>query len=102
MPIVDLARIYALGEGITNVNTTERLKKVAGSASLSKSGSANLLDAFEFLGTLRIQHQAKQIDSGQEADNYMAPAEISRLEREHMKDAFKVIQTMQSSLQLRF
>ncbi len=102
VPIVDLARIYALAEGIEAVNTTERLKKAAGSPSLSKEGSANLLDAFEFLATLRIQHQAKQIDSGKTADNFMAPAEISKLEREHMKDAFKVIQTMQSTLKLRF
>jgi len=102
MPIVDLARIYALAEGVTAVNTTKRLKKTAGTASLSKEGSANLLDAFEFLGTLRIQHQAKQIDSGKTADNFMPPTEISKLEREHMKDAFKVIKTMQSSLQMRF
>jgi CBS domain-containing protein len=102
VPIVDLARIYALAEGIAAVNTTERLKKAAGTQSLSKEGSANLLDAFEFLATLRIQHQSKQIDSGKTADNFMAPADISRLEREHMKDAFKVIQTMQSSLKMRF
>ncbi len=102
VPIVDLARIYALAEGIAAVNTTERLKQAAGTQILSKEGSANLLDAFEFLATLRIQHQAKQIDSGKTADNFMAPAEISKLEREHMKDAFKVIQTMQSTLKLRF
>ena len=102
VPIVDLARIYALAEGITAVNTTKRLKKAAGTQSLSKEGSANLLDAFEFLATLRIQHQAKQIDSGKTADNFMAPTAISRLEREHMKDAFKVIQTMQSALHQRF
>ncbi len=102
VPIVDLARIYALAEGITAVNTTKRLKKAAGTKTLSKDGAANLLDAFEFLATLRIQHQAKQIDSGKTADNFMAPAEISKLERAHMKDAFKVIQTMQSALHQRF
>ncbi len=102
VPIVDLARIYALAEGIDSVNTADRLEKAAGTQSLSKEGSANLLDAFEFLATLRIEHQAKQIDAGKTPDNYMAPSEISRLEREHMKDAFKVIQTMQSALHHRF
>ncbi len=98
-PIVDLARIYALSEGITPVNTIERLKMAAGTPSLSKEGAANLIDAFEFLGALRIQHQARQIQDNKPPDNYIKPVNISRLEREHLKDAFKVIRTMQSNLQ---
>ncbi len=101
-PIVDLARIYALAEGISAVNTQERLERAAGTASLSKDGAANLLDALEFIGTLRMQHQTRQIAAGQNPDNFMSPKEISRLEREHLKDAFKVIQTMQSSLANRY
>ena len=98
-PIVDLARIYALSEGITAVNTIERLKRVAGTPSLSKSGAADLIDAYEFLGTLRIKHQARQIKNNEPADNFLSPKDISKLEREHLKDAFKVIQAMQNNLQ---
>jgi len=101
-PIVDLARIYALAEGIKAVNTVERLQKAAGTPSLSKEGAANLQDALTFIGTLRIKHQAKQIQKNQETDNYMSPVEISKLEREHLKDAFKVIQTMQTSLERKY
>ncbi|HBR97632.1 MAG TPA: hypothetical protein DD979_09690 [Gammaproteobacteria bacterium] len=101
-PIVDLARIYALAEGVTPVNTIERLKQVSGSGSLSTDGGANLLDAFEFIGSLRIRHQAQQIRNGAKTDNYMSPKSLSRLEREHLKDAFKVIQSMQSSLERKF
>ncbi|MCB1754769.1 MAG: cyclic nucleotide-binding/CBS domain-containing protein [Gammaproteobacteria bacterium] len=102
VPIVDLARIYALAEGIAPVNTTERLELAAGTKSLSREGSANLLDAFEFIGSLRIQHQARQIRNGKKPDNYMSPKSLSRLEREHLKDAFKVIQTMQSAIERSF
>lgn len=98
-PIVDLARIYALSEGIEAVNTIERLRLAAGTKSLSKTSSANLIDAYEFLGMLRVEHQARQLQESVEPDNYLAPKEISRLEREHLKDAFKVIKTMQSSRQ---
>ncbi len=98
-PIVDLARIYALSEGISEVNTVERIKKAAGTKSLSAEGAANLLAALTFIGSLRIKHQSNQIRNGEIADNYMPPKAISKLEREHMKDAFKVIQTMQSSLE---
>ncbi len=101
-PIVDLARIYALSEGIAAVNTLERLEATAGTATLSAAGAANLRDALEFIGILRLEHQARQIQRGETPDNFMSPKEISRLEREHLKDAFKVIQTMQATLQSRY
>ena len=66
------------------------------------SGKSNLLDAFEFIGELRIEHQAAQIRRGEKADNFLSPKQLSRLERAHLKDAFKVIQTMQESLSHRY
>ncbi len=98
-PIVDLARIYALSEGISSVNTIERLKQASGTKSLSKNASANLIDALEFLGSLRLTHQSNQLAAGLQADNFLAPKEISRLEREHLKDAFKVIKSLQDNRQ---
>ena len=99
-PIVDLARIYALAEGVKAVNTIERIRQVAGTPSLSKPSAASLIDAFEFLGLLRSTHQAKQLQAGKQPDNYLHPKEISRLEREHLKDAFKVIKTLQKARQV--
>ena len=98
-PIVDLARIYALSEGIASVNTIERLQQAAGTPSLTKSSAANLIDAYEFLSMLRMMHQANKLQQGQQPNNYLSPKEISKLEREHLKDAFKVIKTMQDSRQ---
>ncbi|GHE97234.1 putative nucleotidyltransferase substrate binding domain-containing protein [Thalassotalea profundi] len=98
-PIVDLARIYALAEGIAATNTIERLKLASGTPSLTKASAANLIDAYEFLGILRMNHQATKIQAGEAPDNYLAPKNISKLEREHLKDAFKVIKTMQDNRQ---
>jgi CBS domain-containing protein len=98
-PIVDLARIYALSEGISSVNTIERLKQAAGTPSLSTASAANLVDAFEFLSMLRMVNQADKLQQGLEPNNYLSPKDISKLEREHLKDAFKVIKTMQDSRQ---
>jgi len=101
-PIVDLARIYALSQGISTVNTIERIKQAAGSAAITKSSADNLIDAYEFLGVLRVKHQANKLMQGLEADNYLSPKELSKLEREHLKDAFKVIKTLQDSRQATF
>ena len=99
-PIVDLARIYALSEGIATVNTIERLQQAAGTKSLTKSSAASLIDAYEFLSMLRIVHQAKKLQRGQQPNNYLSPKEISKLEREHLKGVFKVIKTLQDSRKL--
>ncbi len=101
-PIVDLARIYALSQGISAVNTIERIQQAAGTAAITKSSAENLIDAYEFLGILRVKHQAKKLVQGLEADNYLSPKELSKLEREHLKDAFKVIKTLQDSRQANF
>ena len=101
-PIVDLARIYALQEGVEAVNTLERLKAVSGTSSLTKSSARNLIDAFEFLGYLRLSHQARLLQAGTKPDNYLPPKAISRLEREHLKDAFKVIKTLQNNRQVTY
>jgi len=98
-PVVDLARIYALSEGISAVNTIERIQQAAGTASLTKASADNLIDAYEFLGMLRVEHQAKELMRGDSPDNYLSPKEISKLEREHLKDAFKVIKTLQDARQ---
>ncbi len=101
-PIVDLARIYALQEGVEAANTLERLKAVAGSRSLTNSSARNLIDAFEFLGYLRLNHQAQLLQTGRKPDNFLPPKAISRLEREHLKDAFKVIKELQNNRQVTY
>ncbi|PWQ94351.1 DUF294 nucleotidyltransferase-like domain-containing protein [Leucothrix pacifica] len=101
-PIVDLARIYALAEGIKTVNTRERILQAAGTNSLSEDGAADLLAAFEFIGEQKIQHQTRQIKRNEKADNFLPPKDIPQLEREYLKDAFKVIQTMQNSIKMKY
>ncbi|MEN8175637.1 MAG: putative nucleotidyltransferase substrate binding domain-containing protein [Pseudomonadota bacterium] len=102
VPITDLARVHALSEGIAAVNTAERLRAVARTPAVSEEMGENLEDALEFIATLRIRHQAIQIKRGLKADNYLPPTGLSALERDQLKDAFGVIQTMQESLASRY
>jgi CBS domain-containing protein len=102
VPIVDLARIYALSAGIPEINTIERLEAGAKVQAVSRDGAANLIDALEFIGTLRMRHQALQLRQGLKADNYLSPDDLSRLERGHLKDAFSLINTMQEALAQRY
>lgn len=102
VPIVDLARVFSLSEGLEEVDTIHRLKRAAKTSAVSKDGGANLIDAFEFVATLRVQHQVRQIRAGLKPDNYISPEELSPLERSHLKDAFSLIATIQETLGQRY
>lgn len=102
VPITDIARLLALSLGKAQVNTVDRLRACAGTLALSTDMAENLEDALEFIASLRIQHQANQIRRGVKADNYVPPDQLSELEREHLKHAFKVIQLMQETMTKRF
>jgi len=98
VPVVDLARVHALSARIGQINTIERLQAGVQVRALSRDGAANLIDALELIGTLRMRHQARQIRAGRKADNHLSPDELSSPERGHIKDAFSLINTMQEAL----
>ncbi|MBH1977856.1 MAG: CBS domain-containing protein [Comamonadaceae bacterium] len=102
VPIVDLARVYALAGGVAAVNTHDRLEQVAQAGEVSPQSARDLRDALEFLSKLRIDHQARQITQGQEPDNFLALEELSNFERSHLKEAFAVVQTLQGVLGQRY
>lgn len=102
IPIIDLARVYALSAGIAENNTNERLQAAAERGALSRDGAANLIDALELIATLRMRHQAQQLRNGEKPDNFLAPDALSPLERGHLKEAFVLINTMQESLGQRY
>ena len=94
-PIVDLARICALEAGLLEVNTCDRIEKASKLGELSEPSSRDLRDAFEFVSRLRIAHQTLCMRHGLEPDNHLHLHELSNFERDHLRDAFSVIQSLQ-------
>jgi len=102
VPIVDLARVYALAGGDMTVNTHDRLERAAASGAISEQSARDLRDALEFLAFVRIQHQARQILQERKPDNFLHPVEISNFERTQLKDAFRVVASLQNILGQRY
>ncbi|MBF0193365.1 MAG: cyclic nucleotide-binding/CBS domain-containing protein [Magnetococcales bacterium] len=102
IPIVELARVYALNDVSDPVNTRDRLIAAADGKEISRSDALDLKDALKFISLTRLRHQARQVDSGQTPNNFLPINELSLFERNHLKDAFTQIQTMQSSLERRY
>ncbi|MCU0925570.1 MAG: DUF294 nucleotidyltransferase-like domain-containing protein [Hydrogenophaga sp.] len=102
VPIVDLARVYALAGGHSAVNTHDRLVSAAAGSAISEQSARDLRDALEFMAAMRIRHQARQMAKGEKPDHHLDPAEISNFERTQLKDAFTVVQSLQSVLAQRY
>lgn len=97
VPLVDLGRVYTLQGQLKPVNTRARIEAAIKTNLLSKTGGADLLDAYDMIASTRLTHQSTQIKNGDKPDNYLDPATLSDFERSHLRNAFVVVKTMQSA-----
>jgi CBS domain-containing protein len=74
VPVVDLARIYALQGRIEAVNTRARLVEARETGHLSQSGASDLLDAYDLIAESRLLHQAGLVKQGLPPDNFLQPS----------------------------
>lgn len=102
LPIVDLARVFALSAGLPQLGTKERLIAAREAGQLSHEGAENLLHALEFIATLRARSQAEEHLGGKQMDSYVRPDSLSGVERNQLKDAFAAINTVQQALAQRY
>ncbi|MDO6678136.1 DUF294 nucleotidyltransferase-like domain-containing protein [Shewanella sp. 4_MG-2023] len=100
--INDIARVYALSAGITEVNTPKRIRALMEANIINRKDALNLADALEFIAHMRLSNQGQQHTQQQEVTNYLKPQQMSSLLRHQLRDAFKVVHDAQSGLRMKF
>ncbi|UOG92485.1 MAG: DUF294 nucleotidyltransferase-like domain-containing protein [Candidatus Thiothrix sulfatifontis] len=98
VPVIDLARVYALAHGLPPVNTVERLQALAETGALNRDDVGELLEALEVISRLRLQHQSRQVQAEVKPDNALPLASLSALERNHLKGACEVVARLQQGM----
>lgn len=101
-PLVDIARLFALDRGVRHASTSDRLDALRGTTSLVADLVEELRYAFEFITLLRIHHQYRQMEAGQPIDNFIHLDHLSSLERQSLKNAFRLILKIQDLVQERY
>jgi CBS domain-containing protein len=96
-PIIDAARLSALETGIYNTSTIERLRELKDRRGTASRFSDDLEHAFEFLMSLRLRHQYRQIEEGIEPDNFIDPRGLRSMERKMLKEVMGLIASVQNS-----
>jgi CBS domain-containing protein len=97
-PIVELARWGSAAAGVVEGSTPERLLAAASSGVLSEADGRTLADAFELALELRIGHHMGRIAAGEPPDDQIDLAEISPLMRDHLRDVFRAVTSVQRRL----
>jgi CBS domain-containing protein len=102
VPIVDMARVYALSTSLPVANTRDRLDHVTEGQTISLEAARDLRDALDFISDIRVRHQARQIEAKQKPDNFLSLRELSNFERAHLQSAYHIVKSLQETLSNRY
>ncbi len=101
-PIVLLARCYGLEIGGGDRNTVARLERAAKEGRLPEDTFAAAAEAYRFLLGLRLRLQLERIAKGEPPSSAVPLAELTPIERSHVKDALRAVKGLQDSGALHF
>ena len=98
LPIVNLARLYALSNQVTISATLDRLEAVEQLGALDRETAKTLREAFVVIWRIRLLHHEELIGAKTELDNFVNPQELASLSRQDLREAFKTIAAAQKKL----
>jgi len=90
-PIVHGVRSLALESKITETNTIQRIKSLTVQGRFEPAFATDLIEALNFLISLRLQFELEKVNLGESYDNYIKPSQLNKLERDLLKDSLKIV-----------
>lgn len=99
--IVHGVRVLALEHKIYETNTTERIKVLNNIGVFDKSFSQELIEAYDTLLTIRMNARLKNSNENHTI-NCIDPKSLQKIERDLLKDSFKVVNNFKKFMTFRF
>lgn len=100
--LVELARIYALTAKSKETSMEERLRAAINASLLSEEGGREILEAFDFINQVRFNHQCNTSERNLALSNNITPEVLTQFEKNHLKDAFRIISRYQEAAEQNF
>lgn len=101
-PMTQALRVCALSLGLLETNTVDRLAAAGARGLFAPEEVEDLLDAYEAISRIRLEHQLACVDAGRPPDNFVAPDALRRSDRILLKQAFKTLAWLQRFVEDRF
>lgn len=99
--IVHGIRTLALENSITQTNTILRIKELNNIGLFDKTFATELIEAYDTLLGIRLKAMLSHPDDFENA-NFINPSKLEKLERDLLKDSFKVVNTLKKFLTYHF
>ncbi|AKF24995.1 hypothetical protein YH65_06005 [Sulfurovum lithotrophicum] len=100
--LVHGVRALALEHGITKTNTNERIKALNDVGYMDKKDASNLIETLEVLNTFRLHARLEKLEHGKVPDNYVDWNVLSKLERDTLKEALKMVESFKKRVAYHF
>ena len=98
LPIVGSSRLMSLREGIRESGTVARLNALFEKDVISRDEHAELVSAVGLLTDLLLGQQLRDVVGDKPVTKHVDPRGLSRLDREHLKEAFKNIRSFRAKV----
>jgi CBS domain-containing protein len=100
--IVQGIRSLSLEKKVLNINTIKRIQKLNELGILETEFAKELSMAFNFLTNLKLKSNLDKLDKKEKIDNYINPENLNTMEKDLLKDSFKIINKLKKQLEFHF
>ncbi|MDD3608537.1 MAG: putative nucleotidyltransferase substrate binding domain-containing protein [Halothiobacillaceae bacterium] len=84
-------RVLAFDAGVQDTGTLDRIRALQARGLFNERQADDLCEAFDFLTGLRLRGMLRQIQNGEEPDNYIDPRRLNSLEQDLLRDALRQV-----------
>jgi CBS domain-containing protein len=100
--IVQGIRSLSLEDKLFNTSTAKRIEKLTEKGILESEFAKELTMAFNFLTNLNLKSNLEKLDKNITIDNYINPNNLNTMEKDLLKDSFKIINKLKKKLEFHF
>ncbi|PLY07837.1 MAG: cyclic nucleotide-binding protein [Arcobacter sp.] len=97
--IVQSIRTLSLEHKLMRSNTLKRIQDLKEIGEFDEEFASEITEAFNFLLTIKLKSNLEKLDSGQTVDNYINPENLNTMEKDLLKDSFKIFNKLKKKLE---
>ncbi len=100
--IVQSIRSLSLENKILRSNTQKRIKELNKLNLIDDEFASELSQAFNFFLTIKLKSNLQKLDSGEKIDNFINPDNLTTMEKDLLKDSFKIVNKLKKKLEMHY
>ena len=100
--IVQGVRSLSLEYKLYNTSTEKRIKKLKEIGIIEDELANEITMAFNFLTNINLKSNLEKLDKNEKVDNYINPNNLNTMEKDLLKDSFKIINKFKKKLEFHF